>query len=455
MATALLIDIVVIIVCTSLLVGSGRLSLSHPAVIYLGFHILVVTLRLIGLTTGALPLFTLWGPKFEALRLSELRRAAVFADVTLVAMTGGFLRASAIDRKRHPRRPPRIVSAVDSPPTLSLRHIQRVVMFTLPIGAVSLLLFARFPQYRATVNVQSGLGSSGWVFITTSWLGLSLLALIYWYGFRKTLILPMCAYLAIMMLQGGLRFRFVIPTLLLVMISLDRRGLRWPTKWTSTVLLVTLALFFPLKAIGEQIQRGGSSANIRAAASRSLSEAVRGQNDDQQVFDELASTLTLADRRGVHYYGRIYLGLVTLPIPHQLWPGKPGLADYVKDYSTPARPMFQLGSVTTFIGEAYLNFWYPGILLIPFFLALGLGRLYFTAYRRHYLSVYRFFYLLVACSLVQVYRDGLVSIVFFVVVQMMPLTMILILHRLRPAKWIVAEPSQAVEPSSPTPLGRP
>jgi len=125
--------------------------------------------------------------------------------------------------------------------------------------------------------------------------------------------------------------------------------------------------------------------------------------------------------------------LVTLPIPHQWWPEKPGLADYLKDISKPWRPMGELGMITTFLGESYVNFGYVGVVLIPLLFAYLLGRLHFRAYRSHYFTVQRLSYLLIACNLIQIYRDGLVSIVVFTWVNMMPLMLIVLLHYILPA----------------------
>src|SRR5207344_2069338 len=116
-----------------------------------------------------------------------------------------------------------------------------------------------------------------------------------------------------------------------------------------------------------------------------------------------------------------YLALLTLPMPRQWWPSKPGLADFLTDISTRKRPMAEMGMVVSYLGEAYLNLGYVGILLVPWLAGYGLSRAYFLAYKRPYLSVARFFYLLVACNLIQIYRDGLISLVVFTFVHMMPL----------------------------------
>ncbi len=50
---------------------------------------------------------------------------------------------------------------------------------------------------------------------------------------------------------------------------------------------------------------------------------------------------------------------------------------------------------------------------MSFLTAYWLARIYFRSYRSSYYSVLRFGYLLIACNLIQVYRDGLMSLFIF------------------------------------------
>ena len=96
--------------------------------------------------------------------------------------------------------------------------------------------------------------------------------------------------------------------------------------------------------------------------------------------------------------------------------------------------MFEMGMIVTYLGESYANFGLLGIIVVPYLVAYGLARAHFRAYRGNYFSVARFAYLLIACNLIQVYRDGLVSIVVFTCVNMMPLALIVLLHLVLPLK---------------------
>jgi hypothetical protein len=162
-----------------------------------------------------------------------------------------------------------------------------------------------------------------------------------------------------------------------------------------------------------------------------IATAARGYHADEMILDEFASALSLADSHGKLYWGSTYLGLLTVAVPRQLWPEKPGLTDFEKEISTAARPMAADGMTVTMLGEFYLNFSYVGVVAMSFALAWFTGNWFHAAYCQSYFSLSRFVYLLVACNLLQVYRDGLSSLFVFTVINMMPLTAIAAIHLLR------------------------
>jgi hypothetical protein len=430
-SVSLLIDGLTVCICTILLLRYGRLAHSHPAIAYVLFHVIAVTCRVIAIMAGAETMFTAWGMIFEPVTEAEIVRAAFLADVTLVVMTIAWITASVVDLKKNTK-----ARRADAAPrvTLSLTHIWRVVAIAFPIGIIGLALMGNVPGFE---KPQIDLGEwqeSSWLMVTMTWTGLALLALIYWYGFRWWLITPMMIYLFIMAIQGYHRFRVIIPLILLLQIYLDRRGKRWPPAVVLVPIIVAMLLFFPMKTVGRMAQEGASFDEISQSSTEIVREALVGQHGDQTLLDQLASALTLVDRAGKLYYGTTYLALLTSPIPRQWWPDKPGLAEYIRDYSVPSRPMFEMGMTTSIIGEFYLNFGYPGIVFMSFLTAYWLARVYFKAYRSGYHSILRFAYLMVACNLIQVYRDGLISLFIFTLVNMMPLAVIVILHFIRPVQ---------------------
>jgi hypothetical protein len=312
--------------------------------------------------------------------------------------------------------------------TLDERRLLPVAVGAIIVGTVGMLSVSALPG-RTSSGVDFGMwGNSSWVTNTQMWLGIAVLALIYWYGFRRSLLLIISVYLFVMAYQGFNRFRVIIPALLLSQVYLDRKNLRWPTRWMVVAILLLALVFIPLKSIGQMAQQGKSLSEIIESSINSLTSTTNGGFSELGFLDQFASALTLSDEAGHFYYGTTYLSILTLPIPRPLWPDKPALNFYLPEISTPARPMAQLGMIVTLVGESYINFGYLGVIVVPFLLAYWLARFYFYAYRQGYFSVTHFLYLLTASSLIQVYRDGLTSLVLFTLVQYMPLMLIVGLH---------------------------
>jgi hypothetical protein len=437
---ALALDLSVMLICAGLLLRYGNLSFAHPAISYLTFHLYVVTLRLLALVSGDVrTLFASWSGPFDPVMPGEIARAALYFDVALVVMTITWLSL----RAQRPARP------AESSVRLNPSRVWAVIVVAFPIGLVGIFVAAQIPTFEANERL-AGLGewqTSSYIAITQTWCGLALLAYIYCYGFRKIPVVLLTLYILIMVFQGYHRFRVVIPILMLCQIWLDRRRLAWPPKWMFAGLLAVALLFFPLKTIGRMWQAGSSLSDVGTAVWETTLQATSGQTDDQMFLDQAASTLTLVDMSGHRYWGSIWLALATLPIPRQWWPDKPGLADFIRDISIPSRPMAETGMVTTFIGEAYANFGFAGVLLVPPLLAWVLTLLYRRAYQSGYYTVLRFGYVLICVSLIQVYRDGLTSLVVFTMVNTLPLIAIVAIHLVPRARPALAALRARVQPS--------
>ena len=411
---AVVLDAGVWLLCLIALLAFARLSITHPATTYLAFHAVLISTRAIAILGGAITLFS--GLATSAVTHSEISRAVIVADLGLVAMTGAWILAA--QRPTKPTSHPRV---------LQLGIIQAVSAMAIPIGCIAMMLWSRLPGWTPQ-EIRGQWATSNWFVIAQTWAGLSLLALIYWYGFKPVLTISMGIYLAFVVYQGAFRFRLLVPLILLVQIYLDRRSRRWPKLSSATLLIACGLVFFPLKEIGHQLQSGQTVQNVWRNARQEMAAALRGDHPDERILDEFASTLTLADRHGKLFWGRTYSGLLTVFIPRQWWPEKPGLADFEKEISTQARPMAEDGMVVTMLGEFYLNFSYLGVVILSFAVAYVTGRWFQAAYQRGYFTLSHFMYLLVACNLIQIFRDGLISLFVFTIVNMMPLAVIALIH---------------------------
>jgi hypothetical protein len=426
--TAILVDVLVISTCAALLWRYGQPTALHPGAVYIPFHVLVFTSRAWFVLEGAPTLFTGWGSGALPVSFTELSWALNLADIAMISMTLAWIKVAADDRRRHltaNKKDSAFASAL-----LSTKVLWSVSAIAFPVGIAALVLFGNLSTSTEAFKPRVELGewqTSSWLITTQSWSGLVLIALVYAYGFRKLYIVPLCIYLAFMSFQGYDRFRVVIPVIYLTMVWLTRTGKRWPPLWICGGGLILMMLFIPMKKIGFMVQREAPISDIFDVTAESITDFAEGHSGEQMVLDEFASIVSLVDDSKHYYYGTLYYPLLTIAIPRQFWTDKPALSEYVREISTPSRPMAVSGMIATLHGESYANAGLTGIAAISFLIAYYLGRFYFAAMRRSYFSVYRFTYLIVACNLIQVYRDGLVSLVVFTIVNMLPLVAISLL----------------------------
>ena len=433
-----IMDGIIFATCATLLLLKGRLSHSHPATMYLIFHAFVVSFRSWNILAGQPTLFSDWpNNQYDGVTIEEIIRGIFVFDLALVLMTLGWFLAQDHDRLAHAEG----AGSATKIYALWLPHLRNVAIVSILIGIPWLIIFrnvgADLSDLQGQPTASGAWEKSFWLVMPKSWAGLGLLCLIFAYGLRPGLMIPLSIYLLYMAIQGGSRFRVILPIIMLCMIYLDRKHLRWPRMPTIIVLLVFGLAFFPLKSIGRAIRDGKDIASILDISRDTFADIQSGKHGDSNMLDTVAATLTLVDDHNSLFLGKTYLSVITLPIPRLLWPEKPGLADWLHDISTPSRPIDKCGMASTVLCESYANFGYIGILVIPPLLAYGTGRAYFRAYRAPYFSVSRFFYYVLACNLIQIYRDGLTSIVVFTLFQMTPMMAIVVLHLLFPNYRII------------------
>jgi hypothetical protein len=417
---ALLVDVPTLLVCALLVRRYADFTFSHPATPYFVFHIYAVTLRLLGLAGGSPTLFTNWIGWYDPITPEEIARASLYCDAALVAMTSAWIWFRA------PRRgDPQVTRQ-----PLRMEIVLPVVIVSFLLGVAALAVTASVPGMEANTRAASlgAWSTSSYIAVAQTWPGLAVLAYIYCYGFRRGAVVLLIFYFVLIGYQGFHRFRIVIPIILLVQIWLDRRGQRWPSGWMAVGLLSAALVFFPLKIAAKMAQEGATVSEITDAVTDTFVQVGSGEAHDQKFLDELACSLSLLDLRDEWYWGKNYLALLTLPIPRQWWPDKPMLYQNIRDISIPSRPMAENGMTSTYVGEAYANLGFWGVILLPWLLAAALTVYRRRAYQAGYGTVMRLSYVLLSANLIQVYRDGFASLFIFTFVNMLPLMLIVFLH---------------------------
>ena len=405
------IDITVLLICSSILSRFGKISIYHPATTYLAFHLFSFTFRLIFLNNGSALFLGGQSDYFTEIENHEIVRAAILADIGFISMTVAWCWEA--HRKVEMRTLNNVI-------LLDENILKTVLLFTIPIGIWGIFAQLYIPGVGKAQSDFGEWGSSSYIQNTQNWLVLSLLIIIFKYGFRKPFLIIIGFCLFILAFQGQHRYRILIPCIFLLFLHLHRQKKQW-LSWRFVLLLLGgVVIFLPMKYVGKLIQQGATTDDLIEFASEYRESLGIGANADFSFLDMYASILTLVDQSGGYFYGSTYLTLLLAPIPRQFWIEKPSLMQWMLDISTPARNLKELGAIATLYGESYANFGYLGIVIIPFLFAKYSTRWYYKVINTAPQSANLFAYLYFSAILIQIYRDGLNAIFTFLSVYNMP-----------------------------------
>lgn len=168
--------------------------------------------------------------------------------------------------------------------------------------------------------------------------------------------------LGISFLAAGSRSALLNLLLIALLIYMLRRR-RVVVARTVAIALVGLIL---LAALGE-LRRGTFAGEVRLdavtdlAPGEALESAVEEIQERRTTADAVLPILARVPHQVDLLYGESYLAVLTLPIPRDLWPEKPGLIG-----GRVGQTFFgQMGGVPPGpVGEAYWNFHMPGVVLV-------------------------------------------------------------------------------------------
>ena len=409
-----LVDVFVVIAVVVLMFR--RMSFWHPLTIYLLFHFYSFTYRLLQILGGS-PLMYTGQANAEAITPEEISRAMLWADAALLLFVAASWWAHRVFEAKADQPVERRV--------LNLNIAKTIGLLCLPLGAY---FFYTVKTTGFVLSIDSA--SAGYIQVISMWpigvLGL----LIFAFGFRWHLLALTAFFLGTVALQGYHRFMLILPLLYFAALYLQTQRRRWPN-----ILIIIAALFvgmvFPrLKYIGQALQYG----DTREAMAQFGQAFVRDKQAlgetlaTEDFLDQFAGGLSLIDGNDHKFWGSTYLAIVTLPMPRAWWPNKPGLADHLQEISTSGRRYDVEGRILTYLGEAYANFGYAGLILIPALLGYLLTAACVRATTGPMLRLGRYLYLVFFMALIQTFRDGLLSIFVFTFVHNMPMLFTWILH---------------------------
>jgi hypothetical protein len=241
------------------------------------------------------------------------------------------------------------------------------------------------------------------------------------------------------MMFNAFRGVVIIPAIFLLFTWLSRRkNHKLPLMLIPAPLVIWL-LWLPMKPVAFALQDG-------QPFSQALSDGVEiaftnfgteeGSGIDFQFLDMIGSTMTLVDLHGHWFWGTTIAPLFVSPMPRLLWPEKPRINQYQKDLDVPDRNMAALDMTAGLVGESYANFGWFGVAFIPFLVSLCYSLAYRQVENGTVNTPGSLLYLFCLSTYMQVYRDGLISAVWFPFVHCAPLGWAAVSHwlwRPRPA----------------------
>ena len=395
-----------------------RMAFWHPLTIYLLFHLYSFSYRLFQIIGGA-PLMYTGQANAEAITPEEITRAILWADAALILVVAASWWAHMVFEAKSDQPIERRV--------LNLNIAKAVGLLCLPLGAYFFYV-VKTTGFVASIDS----ASTGYIQAMSMWpigvLGL----LIFAFGFRLHLIALTAVFLGAVALQGYHRFMLILPLLYFAALYLQTQRRRWPN-----ILIIVGALFvgmvFPrLKYIGQALQYGDTQEAMNQFSQAFVKDKQSYVESfaTEDFLDQLAGGLSLVDGNDQKFMGSTYLAIVTLPVPRAWWPNKPGLADHLQEISTSGRRYDIEGRILTYLGEAYANFGYAGLIIVPLLLGYLLTAACLQATTGPMLRLGRYLYLVFFMALVQTFRDGLLSLFVFTFVHNMPMLFTWILHSL-------------------------
>lgn len=405
------IDVACIFLCIGLVWRT--FTFWHPFSIYIFFHGYSFTFRAYQLWNGASPMYA-ENPAADIIKSDEIIKGLLIADLAIIAFALGSYIAQKIYFKD--------VSKSIRRTNINKTIILLVCLVCLPPGIFVLLQ----AKTGFTANFFS---QSNYYQVLAMWPISCLYILVFTYGWRWWTSLSVFFYLSMVALQGYHRTMLILPIIFFIVVFLLKNRRRWLGVGTILPLLFLFIIFARLKYIGRAFQNQDFSEMWFQFSQSFKSSSGADEQDSEQFLDQYCGFLTMTDAAQKVGYGSNYLAILVLPIPREIWPGKPGQADHIAEVSTPTRQYDREGRITTYIGEAYYNFRYLGVFFIALFSGYILTRWCLRSvigpFRRLEVVAYTLFF----TTFIQFYRDGFSSIVIFGVAQQIPFITIFILHK--------------------------
>jgi|GEM_PF-2327110 oligosaccharide repeat unit polymerase len=404
---ALIVDICLLIGSLWLILQVSELSIFNPSLWWVALHAYSVTYRLVTLNLGV--------PSLTIRSDIEMVNAAIASDITLLAVVGATL---FVAYKNSGNKASNSIESRWS--KLNPRAGEVISILCLTIGTYALIAFSAVTTAARARGADISAIDIG-RFDESSYPGIiggfavqGALIQCAIHGFTRLRVILLMLMIALISINSA-RTSFVIAAILAFMIyQTKRKQHSLPMKWAVCVVLLGL-LWFVYKPVSQGIVAGEGAEAIWTGAQNYFQDSVGATPSiDTQFLDMQAAYMNAADEAGVRFYGATLLPLVYFPIPRFVWPDKPTMSEA-------ARQLGLMGMTPNLSGEAYIEFGWIGCAIIPFLYIYGMQTAFQRVSRLGITSIARWIYLIFLVSMLQVFRDGLMSLFAYPFVVYLPL----------------------------------
>lgn len=389
----------------------GQFTLFHPSVVYLGFHIVVFCLR------PTFVHFFDFNSMFEYMQIrptrDDMSLALYASSAGLIAFVAGF------------------TVAIRNAPPLKLKGRVKLTAEDRRAFYITAAIFVPLGIYSIVAGDLSGhvvngvwvlTGSTGYindlqqVFIPITIL-LILVARWKWWSY-----IPFLGYVAFRATQGLARWTIVLSVFLIILVWLWDHRRRFPPLRFLIPLPFLFILFVNVSHDRNLILRyfEGSTKEDRVSVlddTRSFQE--KWDTSDFANFDFLTYIVKVVpDYSETYTFGTQYLQLFTEPIPRVLWKNKPAgppieffnLNDYGNFY----------GMTPSLVGDGWMSFGWLGVCITLGAAGVALGIVFKLFARKQNFPRDAFAFLICNAVIVQLFRDGGITIFKFLLFTMAP-----------------------------------
>lgn len=404
------LDIFIVTLLFVFLIKNKELNILNGSVIYLFIHVFFVTFRGIQIYfLGANIVSNKWYEKY--ITIDEIGKAILISDLSLLAFFAGFYLFIQNFKVQGNLLNSKFVNYSEANNDI----IKKYLAFIFIIGIFGVLTY----QSIADRDLENGEYSTTSNFIASIGI-VSSIMLIYYYGFKKYLVIYFFILVGFYSLQGESRFRVILALIFILMLYLKNNNLKLPPLKYFVLGFVFLLISFPLKEVGAKYQQTGKIDLVKVVKD-SYDDFTEGESGDMSFIEQSAGMIGAMDEKGKVFYGETYEPIFFFFIPRSLWAEKPALNKWQFDISISGRDFGEMGQISLISGESYANFRYFGVFLIPFFI----GRWYSYLYNKfsNLPSQHKGFLLLLLFNMVlfQVWRDGMISLILFPFLNYLPI----------------------------------